>query len=54
VLKARQVHSPEELDLLFTQSHEGGELHRNERDILHRVVKFSDLTAREVMVPASK
>lgn len=46
-----QVHSPEELDLLFTQSHEGGELTETERDILHRVVKFSDLTAREVMVP---
>lgn len=45
------VHSPEELDLLFTQSHEGGQLTETERDILHRVVKFSDLTAREVMVP---
>ncbi|HEX8552091.1 MAG TPA: hemolysin family protein [Abditibacteriaceae bacterium] len=45
------VHSPEELDLLFTQSHEGGQLSATEREILHRVVKFSDLTAREVMVP---
>lgn len=45
------VHSPEELDLLFTQSHEGGQLTQTEREILHRVVKFSDLTAREVMVP---
>ena len=40
------VHSPEELDLLFTQSHEGGQLSQTEREILHRVVKFSDLTAR--------
>jgi CBS domain containing-hemolysin-like protein len=47
----QQVHSPEELDLLFTQAHEGGQLTTTERDILHRVVKFSDLTAREVMVP---
>jgi putative hemolysin len=46
-----QVHSPEELDLLFTQSHEGGQLTQTERDLLHRVVKFSDLTAREVMIP---
>jgi CBS domain containing-hemolysin-like protein len=45
------VHSPEELDLLFTQSHEGGQLSQTERELLHRVVKFSDLTAREVMVP---
>jgi CBS domain containing-hemolysin-like protein len=47
----QQVHSPEELDLLFTQAHEGGQLTETEREILHRVVKFSDLTAREVMVP---
>ncbi len=46
-----QVHSPQELDLLFTQSHEGGQLSQTERELLHRVVKFSDLTAREVMVP---
>jgi CBS domain containing-hemolysin-like protein len=45
------VHSPQELDLLFTQSHEGGQLSQTERELLHRVVKFSDLTAREVMVP---
>ena len=45
------VHSPQELDLLFTQSHEGGQLTQTEREILHRVVKLSDLTAREVMVP---
>jgi CBS domain containing-hemolysin-like protein len=46
-----QVHSSQELDLLFTQSHEGGEITATEREILHRVVRFSDLTAREVMVP---
>ena len=46
-----QIHSPQELDILFTQSHEGGQLSTTEREILHRVVKFSDLTAREVMVP---
>ena len=45
------VHSPQELDLLFTQSHQGGQISETEREILHRVVKFSDLTAREVMVP---
>ncbi|MDQ3814107.1 MAG: hemolysin family protein [Armatimonadota bacterium] len=46
-----QVHSPEELDLLFRQSHEGGELNKTEFEILHRVVRFSDTSAREVMVP---
>ncbi|HEY0076979.1 MAG TPA: hemolysin family protein [Abditibacteriaceae bacterium] len=46
-----QVHSPEELDLLFAQSHDAGELTKTEFEILHRVVRFSDLTAREIMVP---
>ena len=45
------VHSPEELDLLVKESHKGGELNDTEAEILHRVVKFSDLTLREVMVP---
>jgi CBS domain containing-hemolysin-like protein len=46
-----QVHSPEELDLLFTESHKGGEINQTEFDILHRVVRFSDTTARAIMVP---
>jgi CBS domain containing-hemolysin-like protein len=46
-----QVHSPEELDMLFTESHKGGEINRTEFEILHRVVRFSDTTARAVMVP---
>ena len=45
------VHSPEELDLLVKESHKGGELNDTEAEILHRVVRFSDLTLREVMVP---
>jgi CBS domain containing-hemolysin-like protein len=46
-----QVHSPEELDLIFTQSFQGGELTGTELELLHRAVRFSDLCAREVMVP---
>ena len=46
-----QVHSPEEIDILVRESHQGGELNDTEAEILHRVVKFSDLTLREVMVP---
>ncbi len=45
------VHSPEELDILFTQAHEGGQLTATERELLHRVVKFSEITARETMLP---
>jgi putative hemolysin len=46
-----QVHSPEELDMIFTESHKGGEINQTEFDILHRVVRFSDTTARAIMVP---
>jgi CBS domain containing-hemolysin-like protein len=46
-----QVHSPEELDLIFTESHKGGEINQTEFEILHRVVRFSDTTARTIMVP---
>src|SRR4051812_42958958 len=46
-----QVHSPEELDMLFTESHKGGEINVTEFEILHRVVRFSDTTARAIMVP---
>ena len=46
-----QVHSPEELDMLFTELHKGGEINVTEFEILHRVVRFSDTTARAVMVP---
>ncbi|PQV64235.1 CBS domain pair family protein [Abditibacterium utsteinense] len=48
------VHSPEELDLLVKESHQGGELNDTEAEILHRVVRFSDLTLREVMVPRTE
>lgn len=46
-----QVHSPEELDLIFTESHKGGEINQIEFEILHRVVRFSDTNVRAVMVP---
>jgi putative hemolysin len=46
-----QVHSPEELDMIFTESHRGGEINQTEFEILHRVVRFSDTTALSIMVP---
>ena len=46
-----QVHSPEELDMLFTEAHKGGEINQTEFEILHRVVRFSDTTARTIMIP---
>ncbi len=49
--KASLVHSTEELDMLVDASYNGGVLNETEKDILHNVFKFSDLTAKQVMIP---
>lgn len=49
--KSSLVHSSEELDMLIDASYNGGVLNETEKDILHNVFNFSDLTAREVMIP---
>ena len=49
--KSSLVHSSEELDMLIDASYNGGVLNETEKDILHKVFNFSDLTAREVMIP---
>lgn len=48
---ARVVHTIEDLDLLVDTSYDEGVLNETEKDMLHNVFKFSDLTAREVMIP---
>ncbi len=48
---ASLVHSTEELDMLVNASYNGGVLNETEKDILHNVFKFSDLTAKQVMIP---
>jgi CBS domain containing-hemolysin-like protein len=48
------VHSVEELKMLVEASEEGGVLEDSERDMLHAVFDFGDLTAREVMVPRTE
>ena len=49
--KGSLVHSTEELDMLVNASYDGGELNETEKDMLHNVFKFSDLTAKQVMIP---
>ena len=49
--KASKVHSTEELDMLVDASFDGGVLNETEKDMLHNVFKFSDLTAKQVMIP---
>ncbi len=49
--KSSLVHSSEELDMLVDASYNGGVLNETEKDMLHNVFKFSDLTAKQVMIP---
>jgi CBS domain containing-hemolysin-like protein len=48
------VHSVEELKMLVEASEEGGVIEDTERDMLHAVFNFGDLTARELMVPRTE
>jgi magnesium and cobalt exporter, CNNM family len=48
------VHSPEELQLLVTQSARAGLLSGPERELVQRAFAFSDQTAAEVMVPRTE
>jgi CBS domain containing-hemolysin-like protein len=50
----QMVHSVEELKLLIDASHEGGALDSLEKDLLQKVFKFTDLVARQVMVPRTE
>src|SRR5574344_910493 len=49
--KASLVHSTEELDMLVDASYDGGVLNKTEKEMLHNVFKFSDLMAKQVMIP---
>ncbi|MCI0394529.1 MAG: hemolysin family protein [Chloroflexi bacterium] len=46
----RGVHSPEEIEILVTESHEGGLLNDEKRQMLRNAFRLRDLTARQVMV----
>jgi putative hemolysin len=45
-----RVHSPQEIELLVTESHEGGLLDDEERQMLRNALRLRDLTARQVMI----
>ncbi|MBQ8460530.1 HlyC/CorC family transporter [bacterium] len=51
ISSARVVHTIEDLDLLVDTSYDEGVLNETEKDMIHNVFNFSDLTAREVMIP---
>ncbi len=45
------AHSIEELNMLINASYKEGVLNETEKEMLHNVFKFSDLSAKQVMVP---
>ena len=48
------LHSPQELEILVTESHEGGVLDAEERQMLRNAFRLRDLSARQVMVHRTK
>jgi CBS domain containing-hemolysin-like protein len=48
--KHGQARSPEEIELLVTESHESGLLEDSERQMLRNAFRLRDLTARQVMI----
>ena len=48
---ASLVHSTEELDMLVDASYNEGVLNETEAEMLHNMFKFSDLLAKQVMIP---
>ena len=48
---AQLAHTTEELDMIVDSSLEQGVLNETEAEIIHNMFKFSDLTAKQVMIP---
>lgn len=48
------IHSPEEIELLVTESHEGGLLDDEAQQMLRNAFRLRELTARQVMVPRTR
>lgn len=49
-----QAHSPQEIELLVTESHEVGLLDDRERQMLRNAFRLRDLTARQIMLHRTK
>jgi magnesium and cobalt exporter, CNNM family len=50
----RHLHSPDEIALLFAESRDGGLLEPDEQQRLHKALRLSRVTARDLMVPIDK
>src|SRR4029450_4617567 len=50
----RHLHSPDEIALLFAESRDGGWLEPDEQPRLHKALRRSRQTARDLMVPRDR
>ena len=48
------VHSPEEIEILVSESHQAGLLDAEERKLLRNAFRLGELTASEVMIPRTR
>lgn len=48
------AYTEEEIRHLINLSHQSGHLERDEKDLIQNVFEFSDLTAREIMIPRTE
>ncbi len=48
------LHSIEELKMLVDASQQGGVIERDEREMIHAVFDFGEMTARQVMIPRTE
>jgi putative hemolysin len=48
------VYTEEELRHLINLSHQSGHLQKDEKDLIHNVFEFSELTVREIMIPRTE
>ena len=52
--EARPGLTEEELKSVFNLGADEGVIHREEKDLLHRIIEFGDKTARDIMVPRTR
>lgn len=48
------IHSPEEIEILVSESHRGGLLDADERQLLHNAFRIGELSAGEIMIPRTR
>ncbi|WP_187261117.1 hemolysin family protein [Pontibacter beigongshangensis] len=53
-LHGAEVHSAEELRLLFEQSREGGVIHDSQHELIENVFQFNERMVKQILVPRTK